>query len=208
MQSAADRALHAKTVDQLRGLEGHAAREYFGLLRTLLKRPMGFSRRAYHPPPDPVNALLSFGYTLLLNDLVSACQIVGLDPHLGLFHAIDYGRPSLALDLEEAFRPVIVDSLVLDLINHDLITKGDFQKGRSGGRSKGKTPRGILMREGARRRYVEAYETRLNTTFRYKANGRKGAEEASYRRAMILQAELMARVILGKESQFSPLRIR
>ena len=100
----------ARTLDEIRGLEGMAAKNYFSLFRRLLRSPRdgekwGFDRREYYPPPDPVNAMLSFGYTLLLNDLIAACQLAGLDPDLGFFHAIDYGKPSMALNLEEEFRP-------------------------------------------------------------------------------------------------------
>ena len=115
-------------VEVLRGLEGQGAALYFGVFRRLLRQDLGFTRRAYYPPPDPVNALLSFGYTLLLQRILGAVGVVGLDPYLGVFHVLDFGRPSLALDLEEEFRPLVVDSLVLDLVNHRTLTAADFTR--------------------------------------------------------------------------------
>jgi len=126
---------NAQTLDEVRGCEGLAAKNYFSLLRQILQPPRdgntwGFDRRAYYPPSDPINAMLSFGYTLLLNDMIAACQISGLDPHLGFFHANNYNKPSLALDLAEEFRPVIVDSIVLTAVNRRLFCLNDFEAGR------------------------------------------------------------------------------
>ena len=109
MDAMGHRADAAQNLDELRGFEGQGAKEYFSLFRRLLKPPVdgqgwGFERRAYYPPPDPINAVLSFTYSLLLRDVVTACELIGLDPYLGFFHVIDYGRPSMALDLMEEFR--------------------------------------------------------------------------------------------------------
>jgi CRISPR-associated protein Cas1 len=106
------KARRASTLDGLRGHEGAAGARYFAALKRLVPAQWGFTKRIYHPPTDPVNALLSLGYTLLLKDTTAAVQLVGLDPFLGFFHAIDYGRPSLSLDLMEPFRPM-VDRLVM-----------------------------------------------------------------------------------------------
>jgi len=122
MDAMTGRVQSARNLDELRGLEGQGAKEYFSLFRRLLRPPSeggtwGFERRAYYPPTDPVNALLSFTYSLLLRDIVTACELIGLDPYLGFFHAIDYGRPSMALDLMEEFRPIVADSVVLEAAN-------------------------------------------------------------------------------------------
>jgi CRISPR-associated protein Cas1 len=136
MSEMAKRAGTARDIDQLRGMEGQAAREYFGLLRRILQPPAeggswNFERRAYYPPTDPVNALLSFTYSLVLRDVTTACELIGLDPYLGFFHAIDYGRPSMALDLMEEFRPIVADSIVLEAVNRPFVSLDDFEQVRS-----------------------------------------------------------------------------
>lgn len=204
---------NAHNLDELRGREGTAAREYFSLLRNLLKPPRdgknwGFDRRAYYPPPDPINALLSFGYTLLLNDITAACQIAGLDPDLGFFHAIDYGKPSMALDLEEEFRPLIVDSIILYCINQPIFGLSDFETGPSIQDSEGEDQqapvRPVLLKQVARKRFISLYETRLNEQVFYQPSG----EQTSYRRVLELQAYQMARMILGELETYQPLLIR
>ena len=102
-----EKARRASTLDGLRGHEGAAGARHFAALKQIIPTEWGFTRRIYHPPTDPVNGLLSLGYTLLLKDATAAVQLAGLDPFLGFFHAMDYGRPSLALDLMEPFRPLI-----------------------------------------------------------------------------------------------------
>jgi CRISPR-associated protein Cas1 len=206
----------AKTLDELRGLEGQAAKEYFGLVRRMLKPPVdgktwGFERRAYYPPPDPVNALLSFGYTLLLNDLIAACQLIGLDPYLGFFHAIDYGRPSMALDLEEEFRPVIVDSIVLTAVNRRMLGLKDFEKPKPEAEGEGDARPvagqgnvAIYLTPEARNKFVALYESRVNEQVVYPPLN----ERTSYRRVLELQAQQMARVILGQAREYRPVEIR
>lgn len=208
----------AANLDELRGREGLAAREYFGLLRRLLKPPSdgsawGFERREYYPPPDPINALLSFGYTLLLNELVAACQLAGLDPDLGFFHAIDYGKPAMALDLEEEFRPLIVDSIVLAAANRPIFGLRDFEAGRSRKTGEaddeeregtGKPVRPILMKEEARRKFISLYEARINEQVYYSPTG----EQTTYRRIFGLQAYRMAQAILGEVPGYQPFTVR
>jgi CRISPR-associated protein Cas1 len=99
VQAALTEAETAPSLDALRGIEGAAARAYFGFIRESLRVDIPFQRRERRPPPDPVNALLSFGYTLLGAAMISALEIVGLDPYVGFLHAEKYGRPALALDL-------------------------------------------------------------------------------------------------------------
>lgn len=203
----------AKNMDELRGFEGMAAKDYFSLLRRLIQPPRdgrswGFDRREYYPPPDPVNAMLSFGYTLLLNDLIAACQIAGLDPDLGFFHSIDYGKPSMALDLEEEFRPIIVDSIVLMAVNRPLFGLQDFEIGQprkqadSNGEDQPRSP--ILLSDGARTRFIGLYETRINEQIYYPPL----SETTSYRRIFELQAYQIARVILGEAQEYIPLVVK
>jgi len=203
------------SLDELRGHEGLAARDYFSIMRRLLKAPSdgrawGFERRAYYPPPDPVNALLSFGYTLLLNDLIAACQLAGLDPDLGFFHAIDYGKPAMALDLEEEFRPIVVDSIVLTAVNRPLFGLRDFESHQTAphGGQAGKAAQGsvlpVYLKDEARKKFLALYETRLNEHIYYPPTG----ERLTYRRILRQQAYQMARVILGEADQYLPFMVR
>ncbi|MGQ9518111.1 MAG: CRISPR-associated endonuclease Cas1 [Anaerolineae bacterium] len=119
-----------QTVDMpaLLGIEGSTSGQYMHALGLLLTNPeMVFSRRVRRPPTDPVNAMLSFGYVILTRRMESTVQSVGLDPFLGFLHGVAYNRPSLALDLIEEFRPVIVDSVVLRCVNNRIITLAHFQ---------------------------------------------------------------------------------
>ncbi len=188
------RAAQAPDAEALRGHEGSGAAAYFAALPELFDAAAwGFHGRAYYPPPDPVNALLSLGYTLLLNDIVSALYRLGLDPMVGVFHALDYGRPSLALDLEEEFRPVIVDLLVLRLLRQQLLTPGDFstQAGR------------CTLSDDARRFFIAQYEERLTVQVRHPA----WQQQLTYRQCLQRQAEHLARCILGRDAAYTPLLI-
>lgn len=214
MDAMARRLDSARTLDELRGMEGQAAKEYFSLLRRLLRPPAdgaswGFERRAYYPPTDPVNALLSFGYTLLLQDLIAACQMIGLDPYLGFFHAIDWGRPSMALDLEEEFRPVIVDSIVLAACNRPVVQLRDFEPAvRESDEEQPEPPdrpQAIYLKEAARAKYLALYEARVGEQAQYPA---EGGERTAYRRMLALQAQHMAQVIMGQAPQYRPVEIR
>jgi len=127
MRQAGADALTAADVDILRGLEGAAAAAYFGVFGRLLKAEgVAFERRVRRPPPDPVNILLSFGYTLLGNLVHAAVETAGLDPYLGALHELRAGRPSLVLDLLEELRPVVVDTAVLRAFNTRAMLPGDF----------------------------------------------------------------------------------
>ena len=209
----------AANLDDLRGHEGIAAKEYFGLLRRLLKLPAdgqswNFNRREYYPPPDPINALLSFGYTLLLNDLIASCQLSGLDPDLGFFHSIDYNKPSMALDLEEEFRPIIVDSIVLAAINHGLLRLKDFEIGAprrkpddAAQQAEAGAPepvRPVYLKDEPRKKFISLYEARVNEQIFYPPTG----ESLSYRKIFQLQAYQMGKVILGEVPYYSPFMVR
>lgn len=115
------------TLNALMGVEGSGSREYFAGFGALLKDPWVFTTRQRRPPPDPVNSLLSFGYTLLVQESIAACEAAGLDAYSGFLHHNRVGRPSLALDLAEEFRPVIVDSVVLRMLNTMMLTPDSFE---------------------------------------------------------------------------------
>ncbi|HBY96648.1 MAG TPA: CRISPR-associated endonuclease Cas1 [Chloroflexi bacterium] len=175
----------ARDLDTLRGFEGQAAVAYWSGFRALLRGTWGFEKRAYHPPPDPINALLSFGYTLLLIEIHGAVQTIGLEPHLGVLHALDYGRPSLALDLEEEWRPIIVDAMVLGLINRGEIAAEEFERTDEEGPD-------VFLRDEGRKTFLRAYESRVNERAPYSQTG--NAE--TFRRMFLLQAQAFARAVL------------
>lgn len=197
MMQMGRRAARANSLDSLRGFEGKAGAFYFEAMRTLLPAEWGFEKRAYHPPPDPANSLLSFGYTLLLKDVTAAIQVVGLDPFVGFFHVLGYDRPALALDLMEELRPVIVDSMFLDIVAKKRLLPDDFQRSRN-------PRRPCSLGEAGIRVVIEQYEQRLQTPVTHPlARG-----QTTYRRSIELQARQMARLIRGKEREYKPLRIK
>jgi CRISPR-associated protein Cas1 len=195
VQTALERAKNAEDADSLRGYEGSGAAAYFAAWPALFDvEHWGFAGRAYYPPPDPINALLSLGYTLLLNAIVSDCYRIGLDPDVGCFHTLNYGRPSLALDLEEEFRPIIVDALVLALVRQDLLQPGDFRKGRG-------QHAGATMTDDARRFFMERYEARLAIRVHHPAQ----QQHLTLRQCITRQVEHMARCIDGRDAEYVPL---
>ncbi|MCP4424262.1 MAG: CRISPR-associated endonuclease Cas1, partial [Chloroflexi bacterium] len=138
-----------------------------------------------------------------LNDLIAACQIAGLDPDLGFFHAVDFGKPAMALDLEEEFRPIIVDSIVLTAINRPLFGLRDFERGKARQRENGQVYP-ILLQAEARNRFIKLYETRVNEQIYYPFN----EERTTYKRVFQLQAYQMAQVILGEKEGYEPLVVK
>jgi CRISPR-associated protein Cas1 len=169
---------------RLQGQEGAATAAYFGCFRTLLKQPELFNGRTRRPPRDPVNVLLSYGYTILLNQVSSAICTVGLDPYVGYLHSTQYGKPALALDLMEEFRPLIVDSVVLSIFNNGVLGEGDFAQEFGGWRLSDAGRRAFLTRLEAR-----FDETVIHPTFDY---------QATYRRCLELQARLLAKTLTGE----------
>jgi CRISPR-associated protein Cas1 len=142
----------AHGLDALRGVEGQGAAVYFnGFARLIRRVDFGWTGRSRRPPRDPINALLSFAYTLLVGDCVAACEGVGLDPQVGYLHALRPGRPALALDLAEEFRAPIVERLVLAIVNRRQLSPKDFEE-RPGG--------AIFMTNAARATVLEAYQRR------------------------------------------------
>jgi len=197
LAAQAQKAAAAANLDALRGHEGSGAAAYFAAWPALFDaEAWGFRGRAYYPPPDPVNAMLSFGYALLLNDVLGAVQRIGLDPAVGFFHAIDYGRPSLALDLMEEFRPLLVDRLVLRLLREvDLRPDLDFA------RAEGQP--GVRISDDLRRLFLAMYEEQATVKVRYPAL----EQNLAYRDCLEQQAEHLARCILGRDAAYAPLRI-
>ncbi len=129
LQAGKSSALNANSLDELRGVEGDAAHAYFSVFNTLLRcgGKITFSGRSKRPPRDPVNATLSFFYTILSREIATACETVGLDPQMGYLHACRPGRASLALDLIEEMRAPVVDRFILSLFNRGQLNSGDFR---------------------------------------------------------------------------------
>jgi len=192
LKSAEWGAEECRDLDALRGHEGEGSAAYFAVFGNLLKQDFTFPGRVRRPPTDPVNALLSFGYTLLYNDLHSACNIVGFDPYLGYLHADRYGRANLALDLLEEFRPLIVDSIVLTCINKRIIQKEDFVV------EMGDAHR---LSDAGRKQFLLQYEERKNTEFKHPVFGYR----ITYQRCFELQARLLAKHIQGEIESYPPL---
>jgi CRISPR-associated protein Cas1 len=178
----------------LLGLEGSGTAFYFGVFGQLLKGEWGFERRQRRPPRDPVNALLSFGYVLLMNQVASAVSIVGLDPYVGFLHSSQFGKPALALDVMETFRPVVVDSVVLTLLNNGMLTQRDFCEELGAWR----------LTEDGRRTFLTRFEERLDTEIRHPVFEYK----ATYRRSLELEVRLVAKWLAGEIRQFKPFVVR
>lgn len=197
MMDMLEAALRARDLDQLRGYEGKAAAYYFEGVRGFFAPDWGFRERAYFPPPDPANALLSFAYTLLLKDVEAKIQLVGLDPYLGFFHTLGYNRPALALDLMEEFRPTIADIVVLTLVRQHQVTLADFEW-----TNRPELP--VRMTKQATDMLIRAYEERMqDRVYHPLANG-----QIDYRRAIEYQVRLMARLVRGDTAAYEPLVMR
>lgn len=147
------RVRDATSLDALRGIEGAAAKRYFAAFAAMVPPEFGFRGRNKRPPRDPVNALLSFGYTLLAAEIASLADGVGLDPQVGFLHQIDYGRPSLAADLVEELRAPVIDRLTATLLNRRQLVASDFFVHAPTG--------GVHLRSDALKRYLLAYDRAL-----------------------------------------------
>lgn len=184
----------APSLEALRAIEGEVARAYYLVLRSRLRDPWHFPRRSRRPPRDPANALLSIVYTLLTQSVVSALEIVGLDPYEGLYHADKYGRPALALDMVEEYRAYIGDSLLLRLANRRMLDPGDFQE----------IDGGFALRPKGWRVLMAQYHARLNQEVLVRDVGRR----LSLRQVMELQARRLAALLEGRAAAYRPFRIR
>ncbi|MBN2568243.1 MAG: CRISPR-associated endonuclease Cas1 [Deltaproteobacteria bacterium] len=174
----------ADSINALMGIEGSTARAYFGSFGRMILCDLEFPGRVKHPATDPVNALLSFGYTLVFNEIASLLDGLGFDPFLGFFHSVDYGRKSLASDLVEEFR-ASVDRFTLYLLNNRMIGESDFYTNqKSGGK--------YLVRD-AMKRYFAEYERNINRELVHPAGG----TATSLRKCFRMQAERLAAHIRG-----------
>lgn len=184
-------------LDALRGAEGFASRSWFEAMPMLIRRDeteFFFAGRNRRPPRDPINAMLSFGYSMLVKDVIGELMRVGLDPYIGFLHSAVYGRPALALDLMEEFRPLVVDSAVLTAINTNMVGPQNFDC----------TDCSCLMNEGGRKSFFQAYRNRMNEEIVHPLFGYK----LSYRRTIEVQARLLAKTINGEIAEYRPFLVR
>jgi CRISPR-associated protein Cas1 len=212
----------AEAIEAVRGLEGQAAALYFGAFGKCIRNPQFlFTVRTRRPPRDPVNAMLSFGYTLLGMAMESLTLRVGLDPMVGVFHAPEYGRPSLALDLIEEFRPVMVDTLVLRLVNRREVATEDFEELRDDAELAGVGDEELGQAEPAERAVsADRQAVWLGPTGRrvfFRAWGRRLRETHFYpiRRQTLMLEEIMqqqvyqlARVLSGEAAEYQAFMVR
>lgn len=209
LKRASEDALEANSLDELLGIEGAAASQYFQHLGGMIKvadewsepakgdskqLTFNFAHRNRRPPTDPVNAMLSLAYSLLSKDCTLAALAVGFDPYIGFYHQPRFGRPALGLDLMEEMRPLIAESTVLSCINNRVVTEKDFVRA---GDAVNLTPAG-------RKRFFQMYEQRMcslitHPLFDYKV---------SYRRALELQTRLLAKALTGEIPEYIPLLTR
>ena len=194
-------AARAGNAEGLLGIEGSAARTYFANFPGMLKPPkhdgeltFDFNERNRRPPKDPVNALLSYVYGILVKDLTVTLMAVGFDPFLGLYHRPRYGRPSLALDLMEEFRPLVGDSVVIGLINNGEMAEDNFvRRGQA-----------VSLASNSKKKVVAAYERRVDTLVTHPVFGYK----ISYRRVFEVQARMLARAMSGEIKGYVPMTTR
>lgn len=187
-------ATKAVSIERLLGVEGNAARRYFQHFSLMFSGipggqgaeppPFDFEGRNRRPPKDPVNALLSFAYAMLTREWVVALSAVGLDPYRGYFHQPRFGRPALALDMMEPFRPLVADSVVLTAVNNGEVRPDDFII----------SPLGCNLKTAGRRRFIAAFERRMaaevtHPIFKYRI---------SYRRLFEVQSRLLVRFLTGE----------
>lgn len=193
MNKLASRALTSDTAEELLGIEGLAGRIYYQHFQEMLKAPsndliFSFEGRNRRPPRDPVNALLSYLYALLSKDFTVSLLAVGMDPYLGFFHRPRYGKPALALDLMEEFRPIVCDSVAISMINNGEISVKDFiQRGSA-----------VSLNSMGKKKVINAYERRLDDLIAHPVFD----YSISYRRIFEVQARLLSRLLNGEINEY------
>jgi CRISPR-associated protein Cas1 len=213
LKRASEDALAAASIEELLGIEGAAASQYFqqfsGMVKVEddlpgLEMPgkdpkqlafnFNFTNRNRRPPTDPVNAMLSLAYSMLSKDCTLAALAVGFDPYIGFYHQPRFGRPALGLDLMEEMRPLVAESTVLSCINNRVITEKDFV--RAG--------QAVNLTAPGRKRFFQMYEQRMSSLITHPLFDYK----VSYRRALELQARLLAKTLTGEIAEYIPLLTR
>ena len=215
LKQHADAALRAETTGELLGIEGGAAAAHFGQFSGMLKLEdeladksqipnpkseipaqlrFNFTHRNRRPPTDPVNARLSLAYSLLAKDCTLAALAVGFDPYVGFHHQPRFGRPALALDLMEEFRPIVADSVVLFLVNTGTVAGDDFVR----------SSLGVALKPEGRKRVIRDYERRMEEEITHPVFGYR----VSYRRVLEVQCRLLARHLMGEIDTYPEFKTR
>jgi CRISPR-associated protein Cas1 len=201
LKDLAEQTARVPSIPSLLGVEGTAARLYFSALPSLLRPdvrlPGGaftFEGRNRRPPLDPINCLLSYLYALLVKDLTAGLLAIGFDPYVGFFHRPRFGRPALALDVAEEFRPLIAESVMIALVNNGEVRPSDFVV-RAGG---------VALTAEGRKTVLKGYERRLDVEIRHPMFGYK----ITYRRVLEVQARLLAAHVLGEVPEYVPFTTR
>jgi CRISPR-associated endonuclease Cas1/CRISPR-associated protein Cas4 len=196
----ADRAMYASTEGELLGFEGEAAARYFRLFETMFGAAardfpeFAFEKRTRRPPADPVNAMLSLGYATLTRTWLTVLSAVGFDPYLGFYHKPRFGRPALALDMMEPFRPILADSTVIQAINNGEVKPDGFLAAGPA----------VYLKPHARRAFIAAYERRLDQEVTHPVFGYR----VSMRRLLEVQARLLARHLSGEIADYPHYLVR
>jgi CRISPR-associated exonuclease Cas4/CRISPR-associated protein Cas1 len=200
MSRLADRAVHAATVPELLGIEGDVAARYFRLFHTMLGDAarnfpaFAFEKRSRRPPADAINAMLSLGYTLLTRTWHTVLSAVGFDAYLGFYHRPRFGRPALALDMMEPFRPILADSTVIQVVNNGEVKADAFISAGAA----------VNLKPHARRAFIAAYERRLQQEVTHQVFGYR----VSMRRLLEVQARLLARYLEGEIEEYPHYLVR
>jgi CRISPR-associated protein Cas1 len=193
LRGLSSRSLPSPALTKCAALRALPPKAYFACWPQLLGDRWSFTGRNRRPPTDPVNALLSFAYGLLRMQVTAAVHLAGLDPYIGYLHEVSRGQPALVLDLMEEFRPLVADNLVLAVINTREIKPDDFTESLGAYR----------LSEGGRKTFLQAFERKMGDEFKHPVFGYR----CSYRRAIELQARLLARH-LQEAVPYKPLTLR
>ncbi|MCK9398065.1 MAG: CRISPR-associated endonuclease Cas1 [Methylobacter sp.] len=187
----------ASTLDELRGFEGSAAKAYFQALAATVDSSWGFSQRVRQPPTDGINAMLSYGYTLLFYNIYSLLRSRGLNPQVGFLHALRQGHPALASDMVEEFRAIVVDAVVWKLVLNQQLTPDDFDYPKTAGE-------GCFLKPHARQLFIKALEEKLNSAIAHPVSG----TQLDYRRCMEYQVQHLSQVIRGIDANYQAMVLR
>jgi CRISPR-associated protein Cas1 len=188
----------ADDISRLMGLEGAASVAYFAAMRTMVGKEWGFEKRQKQPPRDPVNSLLSYGYTLLFYNIYAIVRMHGLHPFVGFLHEVRDGHPALISDLMEEFRAPVVDTMVMNLLLRSMITRDDFTM-------MGEEKDGMCLLSGdARKVFIRAFENKMNSTVRHPATG----FTVDYRRCIDLQVQALKRIVDGTDNEYRGFEIK
>jgi CRISPR-associated protein Cas1 len=193
LEACVEQADACLSLNELMGVEGQASKVYFDGLALALDKRIEFAKRTRRPPRDPFNAVLSLGYSLLLREITSAICSVGLDPYIGYLHALRAGRPALALDLMEEFRPAVADRLAMSLFNLRILTPQSFAREEAG----------IRLRNPSLKVFLREWEGAVTTPFKTCAG-----RQTDMRRVFVLQARKLASCLRRGVAAYRPFALR